>query len=230
MKKPVILITGGPAVDIRHKLDSKMLNKTYPNAVYNAGGVPIMDLDDSSQDDYVELCDGVIFSGAQQFAPNDSFKLEQRQIERKRVENELMKKFLQKGKPIFAICQGMQMLNVALGGDLHEFFKFDFGVEHYRTYHKVQTVKGSLIQDVFGEEFIVNSFHNLKVKNLARDLIPTAFSPDGVIEAYEHKSLPAYGFQFHPERMCGDYQDTPIAPDMSKLFERLIDLCKANKR
>ena len=85
MKKPVILITGGPAVDIRHKLDSKMLNKTYPNAVYNAGGVPIMDLDDSSQDDYVELCDGVIFSGAQQFAPNDSFKLEQRQIERKRV-------------------------------------------------------------------------------------------------------------------------------------------------
>ena len=120
MKKPVILITGGPAVDIRHKLDSKMLNKTYPNAVYNAGGVPIMDIDDSSQDDYVELCDGVIFSGAQQFAPNDSFKLEQRQKERKRVENELMKKFLQKGKPIFAICQGMQMLNVALGGDLRQ--------------------------------------------------------------------------------------------------------------
>lgn len=230
MKKPIILITGGPAIDARHKLDSKMLNKTYPNAVYNAGGIPIMDLDDRSQEDYIKLCDGVIFSGTHQFTPDDSFSLKQRQEERKIVEDELMKKFVQSGKPIFAICQGMQMLNVALGGDLHEWFKRDLKVEHYHTYHKVRTTKGSLVNDLFGDEFVVNSFHNFKVKNLASDLIPTAFSPDGIVEAYEHKSLPVYGFQFHPERMSGDYQDTPTAPDMSKLFEYFINLCKVNKK
>lgn len=226
MRKPIILITGGPAVDSRHKLDSKMINKTYSNAIFNAGGIPIMDLDDRSQEDYIELCDGVIFSGTHEFTPGGSFDLFNRQEERKTVEGELMLKFVQSGKPIFAICQGMQMLNYYLGGDLHEWFKFDLKVEHYHTYHKVFAEKGSLLNNLFGDEFIVNSFHNFKVRTLADCLKPTAFSPDKIVEAYEHKSLPVYGFQFHPERMSGDYQDTPTAPDMSKVFEFFINLCK----
>ncbi len=230
MRKPIILITGGPAVDGRHKLASKMLNKTYPHAIAQAGGIPLMDLDEHALDDYFEMADGAIFTGTHQFVPDDTFDLSERQAERKEIESALMLKFVNGGKPVFGICQGMQELNVTLGGDLHKWFKHDLGVEHYHTYHSVKTEKGSLLNNLFGDEFDVNSYHNYKVKNIAPVLRPTAFSPDGVIEAYEHESLDVYGFQFHPERMRGDFQDTPTAPDMTKLFEFFIELCMKKSR
>ncbi len=226
MNKPLILVTGGPAFDKRHKLESKMLNSTYPSAVVSAGGIPIMDLDNSSPNDYVKLCDGAIFTGTHAFTPDNSFDLHPYQVERIKLEAKLMLSFIEKKKPILAICQGMQQLNVALGGDLHINFKYEFGVEHNNTYHKITAVENSLISNLFGKEFYVNSFHNVKVKNLAPTLTATAFSPDGVIEAFEYKNLPVYGFQWHPERMRKDISDTPIGPDTQILFDHFIRLCK----
>ena len=226
MKKPIILITGGPAFDKRHALPSRMLNKTYPGAVVSAGGIPLMDLDNHAMDDYVEMADGAIFTGTHSFVPDASFDLEPLQADRRLRERELMRKFIEKGKPVLGICQGMQQLNIALGGDLHIDFKFDLGVEHYQTYHTLTTEKGSLINKMFGDSLVVNSYHNVKVNNLAPDLVATAYSPDGVIEAFEHKSRPAYGFQWHPERMRGDFHDTPRGPDTEELFRFFIDAAR----
>ena len=225
MKKPIILVTGGPALDPVYRLESRMLNKPYSYAIQSAGGIPVMDLDNEAQDDYVALADGVLFSGTQGFQPDPSLSLAEYQKERKQREQELMRKFIRSGKPVLGICQGMQQLNVALGGDLYVDFKFDLGVEHDQTYHPIRTEEGSLLHRMFGKEFRVNSFHNVKIKTLAPDLKATAFSPDGVIEAFEHRTLPVYGFQWHPERMRGDFHDTPGAPDVSELFRFFVDLC-----
>lgn len=226
MKKPLILVTAGPAFDKRHKLESKMLNKTYPNAIVSAGGIPIMDLDHSLPSNYVELCDGAVFTGTHAFTPDKSLNLHPYQVERIKREAILMREFIKKKKPVLGICQGMQQLNVALGGDLHINFKLDYGVEHNQTYHKIKTIENSFIHNLFGDEFYVNSYHNVKVKNLAPSLIPTAYSPDGVIEAFEHKQEKVYGFQWHPERMRKEISDTPIGPDTQILFDKFIQLCK----
>lgn len=225
MKKPVILITGGPAYDRQFLNESFMLNKTYTSAVVAAGGTPVMPLDYSAVDDYIEMADGFVFTGTHEFSPDPSLSLHPLQVERIEQEGKLMLKAVESKKPIFAICQGMQQLNNFLGGDISINFKLEDGIEHYSTYHSVNTVDGTLVNKIFGKDFVVNSFHNVKVNTLAPDLVASAYSPDGVIEAYEHKDLPVFGFQFHPERMRGDFPDPVHAPNTDKLFKDFINMC-----
>lgn len=226
MKKPVILITGGPAYDRQFLNESFMLNKTYTSAVVAADGTPVMPLDYSAVDDYIEMADGFIFTGTHEFSPDPALSLHPFQVERIEQEGKLMLKAVESKKPILAICQGMQQLNNFLGGDISINFKFEDGVEHYSTYHSINTVDGTLVNKLFGKDFIVNSFHNVKVNNLAPDLSVSALSPDGVIEAYQHKTLPIYGFQFHPERMRGDFPDPVHAPNTDILFKEFINMCR----
>lgn len=225
MKKPVILITGGPAYDPYFHIESRMLNKTYTTAITAAGGIPIMDLDNSSLDDYIELADGCIFTGTHAFNPDSLYDMSHLQGERIEREHKMMRAFAKCGKPMLGICQGMQQINRAFGGDLHINFKLEGGVEHYLTSHEINTIPGTLINRLFGEKFFVNSIHNVKVKILADGFKVSALSPDGVIEAYEHETLPIYCFQWHPERMRGDFPDMPYGPDTDVLFKTFIKMC-----
>ena len=225
MNKPIILITGGPAYDPRFHLESRMLNKTYTSAVFMAGGIPIMDLDNSAMEDYLELADGFIFTGTHHFTPSEALDLQELQYERIVREHEFMRSAVERRKPILGICQGMQQLNVACGGSIKNYFKEQSGVEHYYTWHSVKAVKESMLYRLYGEEFVVNSIHNVMVDELAPCFRATAFSPDGVIESYEHKELPVFGFQWHPERMRGDFPDMPYGPDTDLIFKEFIGLC-----
>jgi len=229
MKKPIILITGGPAFDGQFRAESRMVNKTYPTAVVAAGGIPVMELWEDAIEEYVELADGCIFTGTHQFTPDPALDLYPLQVERIRREHKLMRAFMESGKPALAICQGFQQFNTLLGGDLHIDFRLTDGVEHNRTEHVIRTAEGSLLHRLFGSEMLVNSLHNVKVKNLAPELIPTAWSPDGVVEAFEHRDYPVFGFQFHPERMRGDFPDPPIARPTDVLFREFIAMCAEKK-
>lgn len=226
MKKPLILITGGPAYDPYLHKESRMLNKTYTTAITAAGGIPVMDLDNDSMYDYIELADGCIFTGTHAFSPDSSYDLTPLQGERIEREHKMMRAFAEAGKPMLGICQGMQQINCAFGGDLQGYFKVEDGVEHYLTSHKIKTVPETFINRIFGDDFYVNSIHNVKVKTLADCFKVSALSPDGVIEAYEHKTLPIYCFQWHPERMRGDFPDMPYGPDTDVLFDTFIEMCK----
>ena len=226
MKKPVILITGGPAYDRQFLNESFMLNKTYTSAVIAAGGIPLMPLDYNAIDEYINMADGFIFTGTHEFSPDPSLQLRPLQSERIKKEGIMMQKAVESEKPVLAICQGMQQLNNFLGGDISINFKLQDGVEHYSTYHTVNTVESTWLNKLLGSELIVNSFHNVKVNNLAPCLKASAFSTDGVIEAYEHENLPVYGFQFHPERMRGDFPDPPHATKPDIIFEEFINMCR----
>ena len=85
------------------------------------------------------------------------------------------------------------------------------------------------LRRLFGVTFRVNSTHHQAVRDLGEGLRATALSPEGIIEAYEHETLPILATQFHPERLCGD-NGKGVTPDFLPLFEHFVALCRENAK
>lgn len=133
--------------------------------------------------------------------------------------------FLSAGKPVLGICQGMQLINVYLGGDLiQDLPTRDTHVSRNGedSLHPLHAEPGSFLHRIWGEESIVNSSHHQALGTVAPGLTVTAHAPDGVPEAVEHETLPLLGVQFHPERMLSR---TDCA-DSRCLFEWLRDVLR----
>ena len=225
MKKPIILLTGGQAYDSQFHSRSTMLNHTYLAAVVAAGGTPLLMTDPTLAEEYAAMADGLICTGTQECAPEPGLLCEADHEWRNEREQRMIHAFMKAGKPILGICLGMQQINAALGGELERHFRFTVGVEHNRVTHPVYTAEGSLLRRLFGAEFPVNSYHNVRVNRLAEGLRVTATSPEGVIEAYEHETHPIWAFQFHPERARGEFRDPPEGPDMTPVFDYFVTRC-----
>ena len=114
-------------------------------------------------------------------------------------------------------------LNVALGGTLYQDLVEQCGYVHSDKdiRHYVYAEPGSILHELFGEKFKTNSTHHQAIKQLAPGLKATAHSIEGIVEAFEHESLPIFGTQFHPERLSGKYNDGRT-PDFTPLFRRFI--------
>lgn len=134
------------------------------------------------------------------------------QPERDRFELAVARYALSTGKPLLAVCRGMQVLNVAAGGDLYQDIHAQTSsrVQHqqraprwYPT-HSVRLVKGTRLHRILGVDTIrVNSFHHQAVRRLGEGIVPAAHGPDGIIEAIEVSGHPfAVGVQWHPEHMA----------------------------
>ena len=227
MRKPVILIGGGPACDRVFGDSAIMLNKTYPMAVAAGGGIPLIAVDEESIDEYVEMADGLILSGSIAYASTDELlaKVSKDELPKREQFDKLLFKAFYGKKPIMGICLGLQVINEEMGGTLIDGFKFSDGIEHMMCAHSVKAEQGSILHELFGEEFFVNSRHNRKIGELAKGFKVTAISPDGVIEAVEHEKLPITAVEWHPERMRGDIPEPPTGPDMTSLFEWFAQSC-----
>jgi putative glutamine amidotransferase len=153
---------------------------------------------------------------------------------RDEYEIELVRLALQKDLPVFAICRGVQLLNVACGGTLIQDIPAEVGtsVEHrikeprFALAHDVWLTPGSLLQQTLRERLedadscAVNSRHHQAPKDLGEGLVASATAPDGVIEAVEdpnHRFV--LGVQWHPENFyrTGEFRT---------LFEAFVDACK----
>lgn len=227
--KPKIIISCGPAIDRQFFSAAHVLNKTYSAAVAVAGGIPIMPVDMSAVDDLLLWADGLVLSGSHSYSPVPGLITPEMNHARMPHDIALTKAALKAGKPILGICLGQQVINLALGGDLAQMFKLQMGVEHMMTKHTIKTTPNSLLRELYGEEFWVNSRHNHKIGTVAEGLKVTAWSPDGVEEAIEHDSLPILAVQWHPERMRTDFPEPPEGPDMTSLFDWFIRLCKKER-
>lgn len=130
----------------------------------------------------------------------------------------LLRAFLKWKKPVFGICRGMQLMNVALGGTLWEDLPVELANEAHMDgkLHELEIGKTSWLSPLFGDKICVNSYHHQACRHLAPGLLPSAYAPDGLIEAFCHQDLPVYGVQWHPERMYipGERNDA----GMQKLF------------
>jgi putative glutamine amidotransferase len=140
---------------------------------------------------------------------------------------------LDAGLPVFAICRGMQLMNVALGGDLVQDIPTEVnGAAHhdvreprYALAHEVWATQGSRFSTLMREKLVdgescqVNSRHHQAVKHVGTGLEVVATAPDGVIEAVERPGAFCLGVQWHPENFWRTGEFRP-------LFEGFVDACR----
>ncbi|HEM3697739.1 TPA: gamma-glutamyl-gamma-aminobutyrate hydrolase family protein [Streptococcus suis] len=197
------------------------------DGVRQAGGIPMvipMGTPDLAKD-YINMIDKLILSGGQHVDP--SLYGQERLIdsndyllERDEFELALIEEALRQGKPIFAVCRGMQLLNVALGGSLEQEVAHHWQDGIAGTSHRLQVKPKSRIGQLFAQGSPINSFHQQRIKELAPGLVATGLDPrDGTIEAYESRGNQAlFGIQWHPEFL---YNDCKQHRD---LFQYLVDI------
>lgn len=101
--------------------------------------------------------------------------------------------------PTLAVCRGMQVLNVALGGTLHQHLT-ETTVGHHNGVHEVRVVRGSRLHSIVATETVrVSSFHHQAVDAVGAGLVAAAYAADGTIEALEHSRADVVAVQWHPE-------------------------------
>lgn len=152
----------------------------------------------------------------------------------------LIREALERGVPLLAICRGIQELNVALGGTLHQHLhEVDGAADHrsdksvplperYHPVHEVALTPGGQLQALLdGAEAIeVNSLHGQGIDRLAPRLVVEATAPDGTVEAVRVIDAPAFalGVQWHPEWRV---LENPVS---RRLFAAFGAACRARAR
>ena len=151
---------------------------------------------------------------------------------RDEIELTLTRWALEDKKPLLAVCRGIQVLNVAAGGTIHQdlaaqlpgAIKHDYFPRRGQytrdlLVHDVTLTKDSRLETLLGAPSVeVNSMHHQGIKELAGALRPTAFAPDGLIEGLESQNGHfLVGVQWHPEALV------ERDPRMGRLFSAFID-------
>jgi len=142
-------------------------------------------------------------------------------VDRRRddVEIELVRIACQRGLPVLAVCRGIQLLNVALGGTLVQDLPTadpprpgHMAVQSWNTAaHPVRLEPGTLLHRLLGPEVTVNSLHHQAVDRAAPGLRVAARAPDDVIEAVEDSGGQfVVGLQWHPEMLGPDHPSTAV--------------------
>ncbi len=135
------------------------------------------------------------------------------------TEVELVRGAAEMGTPVLGICRGQQLINVALGGSLHQHIDgHDFhGQPRHTLAHAVEVEPDSELGRITAETLMVNSLHHQAIDALAPTLRATAYSPDDIIEAIESADGAIVAVQAHPEELI-DYHSWARA-----LFERFVE-------
>jgi putative glutamine amidotransferase len=236
---PIIGITGTLKDDVETVAERPLgrfirADFDYVEGVAGAGGVPVVLPpvgDETAAGAVVRGLDGLLLSGGSDLDPGyygeePLPELGSTLPERDAFEMALVGHALRRGIPVFGICRGMQVLNVALGGTLYQDLpsQWDGYVHRHRQAipkwqpsHEVEVREDSYIAEVMGRDVVkVNSYHHQGIKNLAEGLIVTGRSTDGVIEAVESRDFSErwlLGVQWHAEAMRG------AGPQQESLFE-----------
>ncbi|MDA8168390.1 MAG: gamma-glutamyl-gamma-aminobutyrate hydrolase family protein [Nitrospiraceae bacterium] len=220
-ERPLIGITAGPSEDGKQLC----LKGDYARAVWESGGTPVLLPVNCGPQAYFSRVDGIIIPGGADIDPSYygekvSAPIKIVPSERTDFELSLIREALyaQQKKPLLAICYGMQLMNVALGGTLYQELAGRPAkdgldqVEHKSGAHEI-TMEGSGFP--IEGRFTVNSSHHQGVKKAGQDLCTVAYSDDGLIEGIYLKGHPFFaGFQWHPERMM----DSRLSREIFSLF------------
>lgn len=248
MKKPIIGISASMIYEEKDELflgdKYSCVAYSYVDAVYKSGGIPVtlpILKDVSAIREQVKLLDGLILSGGRDVDPHfyGEEPLEKLQAifpERDVHEMALIRAAIDLKKPIFAICRGMQILNVTYGGTLYQDISYAPGehIKHYQigspyqATHSIKIDKNSTLFRMADKLEIerVNSFHHQALKKVAKGLKVVATASDGIIEAVEAENedgLFVIGVEFHPEMM---YDKSTFARG---IFKKFINICMESK-
>ena len=213
------------------------VNRSYIDAVMAAGGLPVLLPIGQRADaaDAVAAVDGLLLCGGGDVDPGmygaaagpEVYGVDQA---RDRWELALATAARHAGVPVFGICRGAQILNVAAGGTLVDDVPTATGMNHrdlprdHEFVHEVIMTSGSLLATICGSTRMgVNTLHHQAISEVGRGLQAVAWAPDGTVEAVEPTGgWSAIGVQWHPE-LLGDH------PAQRALFSWLMSAAQAHR-
>jgi putative glutamine amidotransferase len=206
---------GPPGLDM---LDADVYFSGYADQVGAAGGIAVHLPSRADPEAAMDKMDALVLSGGAdvdtaQYGAVAGSASPAPDPERDTFELSLLAAALERGRPVLAICRGLQLVNVSRGGTLHGHL-----AEHpVGPWHEVLTAPGSIVGELYGAATMANSLHHQGVDQLGRDLVATARAADDVIEAIELSGADLLAVQWHPEHM-----DSP-----QPVFSWLVEAARA---
>lgn len=245
---PVVLVPACNRVLGEHPFH--VAGRKYIDAVRLAGALPLVvpNAEPQELEAYLALADGVLLTGSPsnvhpshfgEAVLDEALPLDPL---RDTWTLPLVQRCLALGIPLFAICRGLQEVNVALGGSLHQAVQAIDGhadhrgaggragapaAEAYAPAHEVEVMPGGVLDEVLRTpRFTVNSVHGQGVRSLAPGLRIEARAPDGLVEAFSVAAAPAFNLcvQWHPEWQAAD---NPVSMRLLRAFGQA---CAARQR
>lgn len=220
--------------------DSIWMVPEYMEGIRTAGGLPVILPLKAEKEEVLQvcdMCDGFLFTGGHDVDPalygaEKSDKCGLPNHDRDILEKRVFAYALEKDKPVFGICRGIQLINALCGGTLYQDLPSEYTgtkeVEHHMSppydvpCHEVTIIENTPLSQLSGKLTIkVNSYHHQAVKKLAPALKPMAVSEDGLVEAvYMPGKRFIQAVQWHPEFI---YQKDK---DAVRLFESFVNACR----
>jgi gamma-glutamyl-gamma-aminobutyrate hydrolase PuuD len=201
----------------------------YVRSVERAGGRPLLvPPSDDAVEETLDALDGILFSGGSDLDPAlyDAERHPETngvRVERDRAELALLQGALERDMPVLAVCRGVQVLNVARGGDLVQHLPETVGHENHRhtpgvyADHEVEVTPESRLGALLGDRAPVKSHHHQGIGRVGAGLTEVAWAEDGTVEGVEDPSRRfAVGVLWHPEE-----------GEDAALFAALVDEARA---
>ena len=199
---------------------ASFLPAVYVEGVTSAGGIamllPPQPVDDAVVDRVLSCLDGLVITGGRDVDParygqEPHAKTDEPALDRDAWEFALVRAAVARGLPLLGICRGAQVLNVALGGTLHQHLPDVVGHPRHQLGNAVfntsaiETVPGSRVAALIGTSTDAQCYHHQAIAELGSGLKASAWDPEGVVEAVE-MSGPNFvvAVQWHPEERLDD--------------------------
>ena len=211
---------------------------TYTESVRRAGGMPVViSPQEENAEELLAQLDGLLLTGGDDCDPRAYGEqplpsIEPMDPDRQANDLALARAARKNGVPTLGVCLGLQVMNVAAGGNLIQDIdsQYETEINHVspssnRARHLVDVLAGTGLATILTPgQLDVNSSHHQAVKDVGAGLRATARARDGIVEGLEDPSHPFYlGVQWHPEDMKGE-------KSASTLFEAFIEAAKARAR
>ena len=236
--KPIVGVSGYVMTKVSNNLlnfDMNIAPKELTDVLKEAGAIPIV-LPLSTAEDakaYVDQIDALVLAGGEDVDPLLFYEEPHPEIgeiepERDDFELALIEEAWKQKKPIFGICRGLQLLNVASKGTLYQdvssYEKLE--VNHIQktpwkhATHSILIEENSWLSEALGTEQVVNSYHHQAIKDIGDAFRPVAWSKDGLIEAIESidRNQKVMAVQWHPELLV------KTIPEIRAVFKKFVDL------
>ncbi len=219
-------------VSARFTNDLYTLNQDYYEALQAAGATVVLILPDTPERlrELLLRLDGILIPGGADVDPNyyDQTNTHSHIVpcEIDELDLSLCELSIELKLPLFGICRGLQIINVAMGGSLiqdittrnSKSLDHSFSAHHPQPQnaHSILLRSDTRLSGLLGDRCNVNSYHHQAIDKVAKGLLVSALSDDGIIEAIEGIDIMAV--QWHPERL----QDNPL---QFSLFSDFVETC-----
>ena len=225
-----------PIIGITFTRQGIRSNENYIRAIEEHGGIPRELYPNVSAEAYADL-NGLLLTGGPDIDPSyygeEAHETTDIDPSRDKLELPLFKRAMEEDLPVFGICRGIQIMNVAIKSSLYQDIPSQFTdhlthkitVNSNDTWHIITIQQDSLLNEITGNRVVeVNSRHHQAVKVIGDGFTVTAQSQDGIIEAIEDRSKKfMLGVQYHPERMFKEQGSSELKEHAASLFKAFIE-------